>query len=42
MELDELRDALDRIPEDDDPINKAKRREIMKQIMKLLAGDENG
>lgn len=38
MTLEELKDALDRIPERG-AINKARRRAIIVQINKLLAGE---
>ena len=39
MSLDELKQALDQIP-DDGAINKAKRREIIILINKITAGEE--
>ena len=39
MNLDELKQALDQIP-DDGAINKAKRREIIILINKITAGEE--
>lgn len=39
MSLDELKQALDQIP-DDSAINKAKRREIIILINKITAGEE--
>lgn len=41
MTLDELKAALARIT-GNDPISKARRRELIRQINELLAGGQNG